>query len=384
MIPIASNLRPYCVYALLQEKNIRRTNERPTLADREPHSQHFPALCGAHCWYVFWIENYTVFCLLGCNCARYNFVGVNSGYGIMEFVIEEPNVYNRPNFWFAGNSRYETTTDVKFVNDNTLVVANRMAAVLHLVEFDIQAKTFKILDRIRLEYEGPVTLTSKGFRKSSYPKHVDLINVRGNRVYYVSLDSDIGIVDIVNRKFVKRNIITVKDDVYIHGIEFHPSKSNIAYLSGALYKPKLLILDMVTMAKQSVILPGLEGRLVKSARFLDDKHLVVSGGGGLISTTDKNKSYDGYLAVYSLPDFKCLDLVTIELAQTDDVAVYNGFIYSMLQGVTEAKVCKYAFDGKLQKLEEIVVGGFPHGIDARNGILAVTSMSRSSVQLIRI
>lgn len=300
----------------------------------------------------------------------------------MEFVIEEANVYNRPNFWFAGNSRYETTTDVKFVNNTTLVVANRMAAVLHLVEFDIGAQTFKILDRIRLEYQGPVTLTSKGFRKSSYPKLVDLINVKGNRIYYVSLDNDIGIVDIVNRKFVKRNLLTVNDEVYIHGIEFHPSKPHIAYLSGALYNPKLLILDMDTMAKQTVILPGLEGRLIKSTRFLDETHIVVSAGEGLISTTDKNKSYNGYLAVYSLPDFKCLDLITIKVAQTDDVAVYNGFIYSMLQGATEAKVCKYKFDGKLQKLEEIGVGGFPHGIDARNGILAVTSMSRSSVQLI--
>ena len=302
----------------------------------------------------------------------------------MEIVIEEPNVYNRPNFWFAGNSRYETTTDVKFYDDTTLVVANRMAAVLHLIEFNLKAQTFNILDRIRLEYEGPLSLTSKGFKKTSYPKHVDLINVKGGRVYYVSLDNDIGIVDIVNRKFVKRGLLTVEDQVYIHGIDFHPSKPNIAYLSGALYKPKLLILDMTTLKKQTVTLPGLEGRLIKSTRFLDEKHLVVSGGGGLISTTDKNKSYDGYLAVYSLPDFKCLDLVTIEIAQTDDVAVYNGFIYSMLQGATEAKVCKYKFDGKLQKLEEIVVGGFPHGIDARNGILAVTSMSRSSVQLIRI
>lgn len=302
----------------------------------------------------------------------------------MEIVIEEPNVYNRPNFWFAGNSRYETTTDVKFLNDTTLVVANRMAAVLHLVEFDLDSQTFKILDRLSLTYEGPVTLTSKGFKKSSYPKHLDLMNVKGNRIHYVSLDNDIGIVDIVNRKFVKRNLLTVADQVYIHGLEFHPSKPNIAYLAGALYKPKLLILDMTTMKKQTVILPGLEGRLIKSVRFLDENHLVVSGGGGLISTTDKNKSYDGYLALYSLPDFKCLDLITIEIAQTDDVAVYNGFIYSMLQGATEAKVCKYKFDGKLQKLEEIVVGGFPHGIDARNGLLAVTSMSRSSVQLIRI
>lgn len=279
-------------------------------------------------------------------------------------------------------------TDVKFFDDTTLVLSNRMAAVLHLVEFNLCTGSFTILDRLLLRYEkGPRVLTPTGSKKVSYTKLVDHINIQRNRIYYVSLDNTIGIVDIINRKFVKRSLLQIKDRVYFHGIDFHPSNPNLAYLSGALHTPKLVLLNMTTVAVQSIILPGLEGRVIKATRFLDKKHLVVIAGGGRISSTEdeKTRSYDGYIGVYSLPDFKCLDLVTLTVAQSDDVAVYNGFIYAITQGQSVAIVLKYEFDGsKLKKLDEFVVGGFPHGIDVRNGVLAVTSMTRSSVQLIRL
>jgi hypothetical protein len=305
----------------------------------------------------------------------------------MEIVISEPNSNNTKERWFAGHSRYDTMTDVKFFDDTTFVLSNRMAAVLHLVEFNLSTGSFTILDRLLLRYEGPRVLTPRGFTKLSYTKLVDHINIRGNRIYYVSLDNTIGIVDIINRKFVKRGLLTVNDNVYFHGIDFHSSNPNLAYLSGALHNPKIVLLDMKTMAFQSIVLPGLEGRLIKATRFLDEKHLVAIAGGGRISSSEheKTRSYDGYIGVYSLPDFKCLDLVTLNVAQSDDVAVHNGFIYAIMQGEHAAIVLKYKFEeSKLKKLDDFVVGGFPHGIDIRNGILAVTSMSKSSVQLFEL
>jgi hypothetical protein len=305
----------------------------------------------------------------------------------MEIVISEPNSNNTKERWFAGHSRYDTMTDVKFFDDTTLVLSNRMAAVLYLVKFDLSTSSFKILDRLLLAREGPTVLTPEGFKKVSSPKLVDHINIQNNRIYYVSLDNTIGIVDIINLKFVKRGLLTVNDKVYFHGIDFHSSNPNLAYLSGALHKPKLVLLNMTTMAVQSIILPGLEGRVIKATRFLDKKHLIVIAGGGRISSSEdqKTRSYDGYIGVYSLPGFKCLDLVTLSIAQSDDVAVHNGFIYAITQGQYAATVLKYKFeDSKLKKLDDFVVGGFPHGIDIRNGILAVTSMSKSSVQLFRL
>jgi len=302
----------------------------------------------------------------------------------MEFIITGPNTYNRTPHWFAGNSRYETTTDVKFVNDTTLVVANRMAAILYLVEFNIEAQTFKILDRVSLTYEGPVTLTSKGFQKSRYPKFPDLLTIVNNTIYVATLDNTISKIQIANMKFTKPTLFTFNDNGFYHGITIHPTHKNVAYLSSALTSPKLVIADLSTGKTQDIILPKFEGKVVRQTRFLDETHIVSTCGGSLISSTDHNKVYDSCVGVFILPSFKCLDLVEFPSTHIDDICVHDGVIYITNQGATKAKVCKYKFDGKLQLIEEIVVGGFPHGIDARNGILAVTSMSRSSVQLIRI
>ena len=302
----------------------------------------------------------------------------------MEFIITGPNTYNRPPHGFAGNSRYETTTDVKFVNDTTLVVANRMAAVLHLVEFDLESQTFKILDRVSLTYEGPVALTSKGFKKTAYPKFPDLLTIDNNTIYVATLDNTISKIQIVNRKFMKPTLITLNDNGFYHGITIHPMRKNVAYLSSAMTTPKLVIADLLTGKTQDIILPGFEGNAVRQTRFLDETHIVSTCGGSLISASNHDKVYDSYVGVFILPSFRCLDIVTFKSTHIDDICVNNGVIYITNQCENEPKVVKYKFDGKLQKLEEIAVGGFPHGIDARNGILAVTSMSRSSVQLIRI
>ena len=71
----------------------------------------------------------------------------------MEIVINELNSNNTKKRWFAGQSWYDTMTDVKFFDDTTLVLSNRMAAVLHLVEFNLCTGSFTILDRLLLRFE---------------------------------------------------------------------------------------------------------------------------------------------------------------------------------------------------------------------------------------
>jgi hypothetical protein len=303
----------------------------------------------------------------------------------MEFIITGPNTYNRPPHGFAGNSRYETTTDVKFVNDTTLVVANRMAAMLQLVEFDISTKTIQIIDTVSLTYRSEnLSIINGRLGRRTDPKFPDLIAIHNDTVYVATLDNTISKIQIVNRKFMKPTLITLNHNGFYHGITIHPTCKNVAYLSSAMTTPKLVIADLLTRKTQDIILPGFEGKVVRQTRFLDETHIVSTCGGSLVSSTDHNKVYDSWVGVFILPSFKCLDLVEFPSTHIDDICVHSGVIYITNQCATEAKVCKYKFDGKLQKLEEIEVGGFPHGIDARNGLLAVTSMSRSSVQLIRI
>jgi hypothetical protein len=306
----------------------------------------------------------------------------------MEFVIEEPNVYNICKKYFGNESRYETVTDVKFLDDKTLIIANRLAAMMYYVEFDVNTKNFTVLDRLSLTYTRPGLKFKNGrFQKQSFPDLIDLMTIKDNTVYYVSLQSTIGRVDIVNKKLIKRNLAVIPGQNAFHSLTFHPDQKHIMYLSSAMFAPtrKLVVYNSLTFEQRDIILAGLEGCLIKDTKFLEDGRLIISGSNGMIFCEDVNKVYDGFIGLYT-PDFKCIDLVKIPGIQNDAVCLYNDVIYLTVQGGSgDGKVMKYTIENnKLQLIEEIVVGGFPHGIDARNGLLAVTSMSRSSVQLIRI
>jgi hypothetical protein len=304
----------------------------------------------------------------------------------MEFVITAPNTYNRRPQWFGNNSRYETTTDVKFVDDTTLVVANRMAAMLQLVEFDITTKTINIIDTVSLTYlSDKLSIVNGGLRRAKIPQFPDLITIHNNTVYIASLNNTVSTVQIVNKKFTKPKLIKLNNNGSYHGITLHPSNHNILYLSSALYTPKLVICDLNTLKTQDVILDGFKNKPLRQTRFLDETHIVCVGGDGVPSTEKPTDSYNSYVGVYSLPNFECIDIVTLQLSHIDDVCVHNDNIYVVYQSDAESKVLKYNFiNNKLLHISDIPVGGFPHGIDGRNNLLAVTSMTESSIHLIPI
>jgi len=306
----------------------------------------------------------------------------------MEIVIEEPNIYNICKKYFGNESRHETLTDVKFLDDKTLIIANRLAAIMYYVEFDLEAQTFNVLDRISLTYTLPgVEFKNGKFRKRSFPDLVDLMTIKGNRVYYGSLQNTIGQVDIVNKKLIKRDLVVIPGENAFHSITFHPFKKHMIYLSSAMFAPtrKLVVYNSLTTEKKDIILPGLEGCLIKDTKFLEDGRIVISGSNGMIAVQDNKKVYDGFIGLYT-PNFECIDLVKIPDIQNDGVSVSNEIIYLTTQGPSGGgKVMKYKVEENKLKFDgEIQIGGFPHGIDVRNNLLAVTVMSRSSVQLISL
>ena len=306
----------------------------------------------------------------------------------MEIVIQEPNIYNITPKYFGNEGRLETVTDVKFLDDKTLIIANRLAAMMYYVEFDLETKTFNILDRISLTYTLPGVEFENGTnQKRSLADHIDWMPIKGNSEYYVSLEFSIGQVDIVNKKLIKRGLIAVQGKNAFHAITFHPVHEHMIYLSSAMFAPtrKLVVYNSLTTEKKDIILPGLEGCLIKDTKFLEDGRLVISGSNGMVAVKLNKKVYTGFIGLYS-PDFKCIHLVKIPDIQNDGVSVKNDTIYLTTQGPSGGgKVMKYkVVENKLEFDGEIEIGGFPHGIDVRNNLLAVTSMSRSSVHLIPI
>jgi len=95
----------------------------------------------------------------------------------MEFFFKE-NVSNKKiddgvyflqhYFSFGNKKRIATVTDVKFINENKLIVAHRAAAKLYLVE--ISKNSINILETLILKINGEYF-------------HPDLIAIKENNIY---------------------------------------------------------------------------------------------------------------------------------------------------------------------------------------------------------
>lgn len=292
----------------------------------------------------------------------------------MEIIIREPT-HPLPIKYFNQLSRYDSMTDVKFIDETTFVCANRECGKFYLVKFSLNPNTVQILDSIDAVFDGTL-------------KYVDLMTIHNGLIYFVSLDNTIGILKLENNKIKKEKLITITDTkVHAHSITFHPTIKNVVYLGSALFNPKLVIFDIEKeKTLQTSVLKGMEGLLLKQVKFLDENTIVVSGTGGLISQTNKNQNYNSKIGVYSANDFSCIDIIELPSSHTDDVCVdENNIIYLVCQSTQKDNILKFKFENnKLIKIGSMQLPQFPHGLDIKYGMLAATSLKNSSVSILAI
>ena len=292
----------------------------------------------------------------------------------MEIIIREDK-HLLPLKWFNQLSRYDSITDVKFVDENTIVCANRELGKFYLVRFTLDPNTVQILHSIDAVFDGVL-------------KCVDLMTMKGNFIYFVPLDNTIGILKLENNILVKQRLITITDTTLnSHSITFHPTKENIVYLGSALFNPKLVVFDIEKeKTLQTIVLEGMKDVLIKQVKFLDENRIVVSGTGGLISQTDKHQDYNSKIGVYDANSFTLLDSIELNSSHTDDVFVdENNVIYLVCQSTQKENILKFKFENnKLIKIGGLELPQFPHGIDIKYGMLAATSLKNSSVSIIKL
>lgn len=290
----------------------------------------------------------------------------------MEIIIREPS-HPLPIKYFNQLSRYDSMTDVKFINKNTFICANRECGKFYLVKFSLDPNTVEILHSIDTVFDGVL-------------KYVDLMVVHDDLIYFVSLDNTIGILKLENNKLKKERLITISDTkADIHSITFHPTLKNIVYLGSALFNPKLIIFDIESRKTiNTVVLKGMENQLIKQVKFLDENTIVVSGTGGLISQTNKSQNYNSKIGVYNTTDFSCIDIIELHSSHTDDVCIdENNIIYLVCQSTQKDNILKFKFENnKLIKIGSKHLPQFPHGLDIKYGMFAATSLKNSSVSIL--
>lgn len=293
----------------------------------------------------------------------YTSKSVPTSNGFMFFLHELKDPKNTAKM-FSGNSRIETLTDVKYVDDRRIVVGHRDQKMLYLIEVDRVAKQARVLDRLHLVF--------------GYPRNVTLLCVDGHTIYLSFLTPFVGVVQIEGNRLVKKGLFMMED--LRHGYHGITKKNNVLYLAGAMTDPKLVLFDMAINQTTDVLLPGLEGNYIKQTQLMGD-YLVATACDGLISDSNPEYRHNGYVGIFKADTYECVDIVSLPSSQLDDIRVYGDRIFFIRQGAEPyGQVLQYALqDGKLVQVKEYRVGQFPHGLDIRNGIIACTSMKDSSI-----
>ena len=107
-------------------------------------------------------------------------------------------------FYFNTQTRVATLTDVKYINENLVVVAHRAAAKLYLVE--IRDGSFEILDSLLLDTAKYSLNIKKRFGGQRY-FHPDLISTYNNNVYMSEYTDRCCIVNVKGRRLIYEKTI---------------------------------------------------------------------------------------------------------------------------------------------------------------------------------
>lgn len=291
----------------------------------------------------------------------------------MEIVIQEEG-HPLGLKWFRGMSRYDTMTDAKFLDETTILCANREAGKFYIVEFSLNPNYAKVVFSID-------TIFGKN------RKNTDLFTVYKGYVYFVSLDSTIGIYKIEKKTLIKQELIIIPHKYHFHSITFHPTKENIVYLGSALFNPRLVVYNLKTRTViHDIVLPQLETYLIKDIKFIDEQTIVVSGTGDLISMTDKQYSYDSKIGLYNSETFEYIDSFPLPATHTDGMCIdEKGIIHLVTQGDLKENILRFIIENlKLKKIKGYYVPQFPHGIDLKYGKVMCACYKNSSIFIFKI
>jgi hypothetical protein len=288
----------------------------------------------------------------------------------MEIVIRDPNVFNRKLLGLGTSTRFDTLTDIKFLNDTQFVCANRQSAKVYLVEFNHSNGTYKILHSLFVI-------------DNNSPFHFDLLYLENNTIYAVELSNRICILYIRNNMIYKHSVFKLETNVSYHGITKHQTR---LILSHSYLSSGLTMYDTHTKQLQRIqSLNHLENKRIKQSAVFQNTILLVIACDGTPKTKDFEILYDSYLGAYNLDTLEYIGLQRIPNAHIDDLCVYNDDIYITAQQNNQGKLLIYKLiDTVFHDVGSITVNEFPHGIDIRNGYIGYTSYKNSSVSILTV
>lgn len=281
-----------------------------------------------------------------------------------------PGVFWRQGgFYFYGQKRVATVTDVKFLSEHRLIVAHRAAAKLSLI--DISQEPARVIHSLRLGQR------EERFRKHFF--HPDLMALDGDSLYLSDYSNRYAKVTISKTRLKLEEILSVGDDNY-HGCAVDDEE----ILLGGVRSQQITRVDKRSGSVRHLDVKTSQSRRIKTIGTHNEFYVLSLDK--LRGTPESPECRgDAWFSQYSREGDSLteVDSVLFRDCQIDGhVSAHGLHFVAIHDGVGQ---CGYIVTLKITDRIKVVkktrCDDFPHGLDVYGQKLAYSAYSTSSVHV---
>tara|TARA_B110000908_G_scaffold111054_1_gene130263 strand:- start:1782 stop:2783 length:1002 start_codon:yes stop_codon:yes gene_type:complete len=281
--------------------------------------------------------------------------------------IDEPNRADKAKYFVGGKERLATMTSVFFIDDSRVVAAHLVGETMHLIECNPEQKSHRFIDTIDTTYNEHGTIT-------------DLIDYDGNnKILTSNFDDRSGSLYSLEGSKLRylKDIPLPITAGNCHGARFYTS--DIACLS--TNQNDIYFVDIKTCSVISKLEMPYQ---IKDFCFIDSSTMVAAFA---IKSPSSGKmpAYASGLLYFSFDledsSYKLIDRWFLKPCAFDALCFDkdSGKIYITDQYGDRVVVIEIK-EGSIDIVGEYEGFDFPHGIDVREGLLAVTNYGDSTIE----
>jgi hypothetical protein len=290
----------------------------------------------------------------------------------MDIIIQEPLNHFAMKLYQGSRWRYPSMTDVKFLDNQYIIVAHRFSGKIYVIHIDEVKQSFTIIDNIQLKHNNK-------------PYQTESFIVLNNTIYMLSYSNIMTFIDILPNYHLQQRqsfLKLVNQDIPFHGIT---KKDHLIYVTPSRkHTGTEYILSYNTLNNQLSNVATLGDNIrVKSLAFLSNGLIVVlvnfKENSSMIETSH---FFNGEIRLYS-EEFVLLDYVDVPYTHFDCICSDQCNFYGTGANLQNG----YIFIGKvngntIETLYAYQVNDFPHGIDILDNKIAYTSYSTSGIHFL--
>jgi hypothetical protein len=268
---------------------------------------------------------------------------------------------------FIGDrGRLSTATSVALLDKNTIACAHFSGKKLYVYRFDIKKQSYEIISSIDTSYNGESCKTD--LMTSNVHGKIVTTNFFNHTCTMYQYDG--------------KNVKHIRDLNYsagevVHGVKFY--KNDILAVTSRRHSAGIHFFHVDDVNYNFII--QTPGKSVQDICFISDHRLVM------ISTTDspKLKSNAMWSSVIDVIDFdlECCAATLVHSKEFSNVHLDNIVLYESNLYITDQYGDSViVYDSSSFELIGRHTGfSFPHGIDVKHGMMAVTNYGRNSVEI---